>query len=1464
MKRRVEETTKVEGVPPALHSQRSPHTAPNVVQPTYPAIAKGGGPPDVNSIQQYPLAAASFVTMPSITASVKTSGGLQGGNAPHSSGILVTSQFRHNKVPSSGGTTPPTVVGSAGAPNVSGPTQQFQRLKVEDALSYLDQVKYKFNSQPQVYNDFLEIMKEFKSQCIDTPGVIARVSHLFKGYPELISGFNTFLPPGYKIEVQANDTGYSLQVSVSNPLGHQTMTEIPPLTPTQQHSVVVTNQTNKPPTNYTSVVGGSSTVVTTTNVVPTVSSTAHLVKATSGVPPTVERAPPPAALSISGPPERTPAIATVSSLQGAQVLTGAASISTAAVLAAASPSVPAATNLSTANHQAGQQQTNQPVEFNHAINYVNKIKNRFQGQPDKYKKFLEILHTYQKEQKNVKSGSGGSGVGVIGAVSAGKHLTEAEVYSQVAQLFENHDDLLVEFGQFLPDATSHNSLSLASLVHSSTSNHHVSFGLEPKIAERKMPHSINKYSSGSSNRIEGNGRERERDRNERDGRDVPTKTSPPSSASKAISGTKRSNELFNSSSIGPNSPGSAHHGPPGPVKRPKFSHSSSHSYSHFEAIKRAFRNPAKYDHLLRCFHLFNIEIISKAELVDLISPLLARLPDHLNYFKEYLGETGPVVLPSDSGRSSAPVSPPPPVHHPIHLPTHLNTIGPPPIPGITPIQDSHPLSNNRISSESRSDLGTTASTADIDFSTCKRIGASYCALPKNAPPPRCSGRTSLCRQVLNDTWVSFPTWSEDSTFVTSRKTQYEEYIYRCEDERFELDLVIESNAATILVLENVQKKMSRMTPEELSKFTLEDNLGGTSNTIHTRAIKRIYGDKAADIVEGLKLNPSVSVPLVLRRLRSKENEWRHAQKGFNKTWRDQNEKFYLKSLDHQGINFKQNDLKALRSKSLYNEIETLYDERHESEDPRTGPHIHLTYTDKNILDDAANLLIHHVKRQTAIHKQDKQRIKQLLRHSIPDMFHHRRQELSDDERDPDDKMDSDVSTNKENLGNAGNTQGTYNNNNVRVKRESGAGSPVCTTTRTDGNFKSSPNSSLCQDPSAVLVKQEEHPTKFPDEVYTLFFGNNNWYLFLRLHQILCDRLAKMSERSVKIAEEEAQHSLNRKESTTAMLRLKPNEQWQDCYGSMLDMVKSVLDCSMESQSYEDTLRNMFGIHAYIGFTLDKIVTYAVRQLQHLVTEESCVECWDLHNTFRGKGGAGGPVMTADERAAVESCYMRAATSMLSNDNCYKIHIYKKECKVTVELLDTESEEEEGGGSDSAIGGNPGKGSNSGHKWTEFDNRLGNTSTSEKADSGVSLSDKDRYGPPPPLFLNRAVRRVKKNFSDPSNSKQLNPEKCLGTGSHNNVFVIEKSDILKTGCITRARESHCRVSRSKFTKFYSWYNRWSQQEISRSDVEATNVWFMGRSPNSIPNVTKAVENDPGDRRPPYRKYNLYTVCRTSNS
>ena len=85
-------------------------------------------------------------------------------------------------------------------------SQDSQRLSVEDALYYLDKVKVKYNNKNMdVYNKFLDIMKDFKSHNIATPGVIKRVSELFNGENNLIEEFNSFLPPGYVIKVRHNN-----------------------------------------------------------------------------------------------------------------------------------------------------------------------------------------------------------------------------------------------------------------------------------------------------------------------------------------------------------------------------------------------------------------------------------------------------------------------------------------------------------------------------------------------------------------------------------------------------------------------------------------------------------------------------------------------------------------------------------------------------------------------------------------------------------------------------------------------------------------------------------------------------------------------------------------------------------------------------------------------------------------------------------------------------------------------------------------------------------------------------------------------------------------------------------------------------------------------------------------------------------------------------------------------------------
>lgn len=77
-----------------------------------------------------------------------------------------------------------------------------ERLTTSDALGYLREVKTRFATNKKVYDNFLDIMKQFKAQTIDTAGVIKKVKSLFHGHTELILGFNTFLPKGYEIKIE--------------------------------------------------------------------------------------------------------------------------------------------------------------------------------------------------------------------------------------------------------------------------------------------------------------------------------------------------------------------------------------------------------------------------------------------------------------------------------------------------------------------------------------------------------------------------------------------------------------------------------------------------------------------------------------------------------------------------------------------------------------------------------------------------------------------------------------------------------------------------------------------------------------------------------------------------------------------------------------------------------------------------------------------------------------------------------------------------------------------------------------------------------------------------------------------------------------------------------------------------------------------------------------------------------------
>ncbi|RHZ34720.1 hypothetical protein DYB37_013651 [Aphanomyces astaci] len=79
--------------------------------------------------------------------------------------------------------------------------------KQEDAPSYLHQ--HQLTDQPELFKQFLSLMKAFQADMLNTRDVVRRIEVLFHGHPDLVTGFLTFLPPGDPVLEQVASTHHT-------------------------------------------------------------------------------------------------------------------------------------------------------------------------------------------------------------------------------------------------------------------------------------------------------------------------------------------------------------------------------------------------------------------------------------------------------------------------------------------------------------------------------------------------------------------------------------------------------------------------------------------------------------------------------------------------------------------------------------------------------------------------------------------------------------------------------------------------------------------------------------------------------------------------------------------------------------------------------------------------------------------------------------------------------------------------------------------------------------------------------------------------------------------------------------------------------------------------------------------------------------------------------------------------------
>jgi len=1277
------------------------------------------------------------------------------------------------------------------------------RLKVEDALNYLDKVKNQFALQPQVYNQFLDIMKEFKSQSIDTQEVINRVSTLFHGHPDLIVGFNTFLPPGYKIEVSEEHHGC---IQVTHPSSSSSSRSE---TTTYNLSITTPTTTYRQTANLLSQDVPEDMEVTNAQQTSSSQTVSALITAAS-VP-------------------QVPFFGT----------TGGLNLSTKPTTKATTIPIPPATSTSTSTTTTTtttttteKSSTGQPVEFNHAINYVNKIKNRFHQSPNIYKTFLEILHTYQKQQRDAKEIPGTNLSSTSGQSTI---LSETEVYAKVAQLFTNHEDLLAEFSQFLPDATqqpTERTNSISDILSSSGSstppifptnttsttpivsnptrliiNNPVSSSLSTTPSSFITINNPNNnasplsslalLSSAPSFTVLGSPATTIKEEITRPtspkrlpivNPSATTPIIPPSPTTMATTNvnipTKRS--ISTSSSSASKSPANVNP-PTVPTKRKRFPMTNTSQpisptttttttpttttttrktstmiddQLFFEKVQKTLRSPLVFDNFLRCILLYVKRIISRTELIELIQSYLNHVPELFRTFQELIHQREPTDL---------------------------------------------------IIPKSFYDQTDSDSTISIDYSSCSQYGTSYRSVPRSYVPSSCSGRTTLCKEVLNDHCVLFPTFTDESSSVASKKSVFEEHMYKIEDERFELDIIMEVNLSAIRALESVQLQMDSMNSEQLSNFQLDDQLGGQSIVTQKQAVQRIYGDRATEIIDGLKRNPRIAVPIVLKRLKAKDEEWREAKKNFERFWKEQSEKYYLKSLDYMGINCKNSDARIIRNRHLLSEIETIKEEKDQQ---NVSNPIHLTfrYEDLSILDDAASLIVFLVKRQMTFAKEDKQNIKKIMYQFLPDFLFTPRGELSDDEEDEDED---------------------------ETKREKKSRPARHTDTNRRRNTES----------STTKPRQIAQEYQKPDDMFHLFLVNDNYYYFFRLHQLLCERLLKMFQQSVRLIEQETIESQNqqqqRQTSIATLLRLsnRPNIPVDDYYPVFLDMVRNLLDGNMDSSSYEDSLREMFGIHAYIAFTMDKIIHHCVRQLHAIVMDESSDGIMRLYSRTNGNVGLVENLYTTTQQNA-EASYQREMEPYADGNRLFRICSLKNERRVntTLILIDSSDDDDD---------------ERTSKHWTQYVEKYLNENQIDH-DGPITARIRSKLKKKP-RFL---IRNLPKSNQTPVEVTNIDQDYChLDTKTlrrkpyHRSAFYFNRR-----GAFRSTRQHHKRLALKQFERFTKFYRDWQTKSLTDVEIDPMkSLWQkVPQTTNVESNQRETIDSTMSDDilRPPYHPYRQY--------
>lgn len=635
---------------------------------------------------------------------------------------------------------------------------------------------------------------------------------------------------------------------------------------------------------------------------------------------------------------------------------------------------------------------------------------------------------------------------------------------------------------------------------------------------------------------------------------------------------------------------------PEPLPPTTTTSASQDELAYFERVKKFIGNKSTFNEFLKLCNLFSQDLIDKELFLYRAQAFIGGNQELFTWLKNFMGETN---------EASAPSQP--------------RTV------------------NSRVS-----------------LSNCRSHGPSYRLLPKRERERQCSGRDELCRSVLNDEWASHPTWaSEDSGFVAHRKNQFEEGLHRIEEERHDYDFNVEACTRTIQQLEPIANQLLTMRDDERTNFVLPPGLGGQSETIYKRVIMKIYGrEKGKEVISQLFNAPWSVVPVLLHRLKAKLEDWKAAQREWEKVWREQTHKIFWKSLDHQSLSVKQVDKRQFQPKSLQNEIQVRYEEQKRQQNiqeiPQPDYQFLFPFPDEEVIFDAARLILTFAENSNG---SDFSRVVPFIKEFIPlffgidpNKFEQRVQTFAREastidsgEDTPSADEDSSMRSQKPKKGDLRRGVLDPRGKARKDKEDSLASASRDTTPDTSAveeDAVAENSTTNVRDPRAngQWVEYTHQPNAFdgrslePEEPYRRsvynMYASSSIYCFFRMFVYLYERLLKLKEN-----EESVKRTVDRAQAHKAAHELKmfdkvPTDFFKDTsetanyYQQILDLLQEQIVGDADMAQVEETLRRYYLQCGWLLYSFDRLMTSLVRFCFAIVSNDSKDKTQDIYNLFK--------------------------------------------------------------------------------------------------------------------------------------------------------------------------------------------------------------------------------------------------------